>query len=54
MPQTIVELLKKGAEANQADKFRKSNLIHLPADYKLCLGALFLIHLYFVLETEHA
>lgn len=38
MPQTIVELLKKGAAANQADKFRKSNLIHLPAEGTLVIS----------------
>jgi hypothetical protein len=30
MPQTIIELLNKGAEANGADKFRCGNLIRLP------------------------
>jgi len=31
MPQTIIDLLNKGMEANNADKFRRGNLIHLPA-----------------------
>jgi len=31
MPQTIVDLLNKGVEANNTDKFRRGNLIHLPA-----------------------
>lgn len=31
MPQTIIDLLNKGMEANHADKFRRGNLIHLPA-----------------------
>ncbi|MHC4528272.1 MAG: metallophosphoesterase [Planctomycetota bacterium] len=31
MPQTIVDLLKDGAEANHADRSRQGNLIHLPA-----------------------
>jgi len=35
MPQTIVDLLKKGAEANHADRFRRGNLINLPADGSL-------------------
>ena len=32
MPQTIIDLLNKGIEASNADKFRRGNLIHLPAD----------------------
>jgi hypothetical protein len=32
MPQTIIDLLNKGAKANHADKFRRGNIIHLPAD----------------------
>jgi hypothetical protein len=32
MPQTIVDLLNKGIEANNADKYRRDNLICLPAD----------------------
>ena len=31
MPQTIVDLLNKGIEANHADKYRRDNLIYLPA-----------------------
>jgi len=31
MPQTIVDLLNKGVQANNADKFRRGNLIRLPA-----------------------
>ncbi len=32
MPQTIIDLLNKGAEANNADKYRRGNLIRLPAE----------------------
>ncbi|MBN1391908.1 MAG: metallophosphoesterase [Sedimentisphaerales bacterium] len=35
MPQSIIDLLNKGAEANTADKFRRGNIIHLPADGRL-------------------
>jgi hypothetical protein len=35
MPQTIIDLLNKGAEANRADRFREGNLVHLPADGSL-------------------
>lgn len=31
MPQTIIDLLNKAAQANEADPFRRGNLIHLPA-----------------------
>jgi len=31
MPQTIVDLLNEGKEANNADKFRRGNVIYLPA-----------------------
>ena len=31
MPQTVIDLLKQGTEANGADKFRRGNLICLPA-----------------------
>lgn len=31
MPQTVIDLLKQGMEANGADKFRRGNLICLPA-----------------------
>jgi len=37
MPQTIIDLLNKGIEANNADKFRRGNLIHLPADGSLVI-----------------
>ena len=37
MPQTIIDLLNKGIEANDADKFRVGNLIHLPADGSLIM-----------------
>ena len=30
MPQTTIDLLNKGTEANSADKFRRGNLINLP------------------------
>jgi len=32
MPQAIIDLLKRGTEANNADRFRRGNLIYLPAD----------------------
>jgi hypothetical protein len=32
MPQTIIDLLNKGIEANNADKYRRDNLVRLPAD----------------------
>ncbi len=35
MPQTIIDLLNKGVEANSADRFRRGNLIRLPADGSL-------------------
>jgi len=35
MPQTIIDLLNKGIKANNTDKFRRGNLIHLPADGSL-------------------
>jgi len=35
MPQTIIDLLNKGAEANNADRFRRGNLIYLPFDVQL-------------------
>src|SRR4030042_629737 len=31
MPQTIIDLLKNGAHANKADRFRKGNVVCLPA-----------------------
>ncbi len=39
MPQTtIIDLLNKGAEANYADKFRRGNLIRLPAEGSLIIS----------------
>jgi len=35
MPQTIIDLLNKGVEASNADKYRRDNLICLPADGSL-------------------
>lgn len=35
MPQKIVDLLNSGVQANNADKFRHGNLIHLPSDVHL-------------------
>ena len=35
MPQIIIDLLNKGIEANHADKYRRDNLIRLPADGSL-------------------
>jgi hypothetical protein len=35
MPQTIVDLLEKGVQANNYDSFRRGNLINLPADTRL-------------------
>jgi len=37
MPQTIIELLNKGRDANTADKFRRGNIIHLPAESSLII-----------------
>jgi len=37
MPQTIVDLLNKGIEAVNADKFRRDNLIHLPVEGTLII-----------------
>lgn len=37
MPQTIIELLNKGREANTEDKFRRGNIIHLPAECSLII-----------------
>jgi len=37
MPQTIVDLLNEGTEANNADKYRRDNLICLPAEGSLIL-----------------
>ena len=38
MPQTVTDLLKKGIEANHADKFRRHNVVHLPAEGCLILS----------------
>ena len=38
MPQTIIDLLNKGAEAGNTDRFRRANLIHLPADGSLIVA----------------
>ncbi len=35
MPQTIIDLLNRGVEASNADKYRRDNLICLPADGSL-------------------
>lgn len=37
MPQTIIDLLNKGIEAGNADKFRRGNVVHLPADGSLII-----------------
>lgn len=37
MPQTIVDLLNQGTQANNADKYRRDNLICLPAEGNLIL-----------------
>src|SRR4030042_4752971 len=37
MPQTVIDLLKKGIEANNADIFRHGNLLHLPVDGDLVI-----------------
>jgi len=37
MPQTVIDLLSKAVEANHADKYRRANLVHLPADGSLIL-----------------
>ena len=38
MPQAIIDLLKKGVEVNNADGFRRGNLICLPADGSLVIA----------------
>jgi hypothetical protein len=35
MPQTIIDLLNKSTQANLEDKFRRGNVIHLPAEGSL-------------------
>ena len=37
MPQTIIELLNKGIEILNADKFRKANVVHLPPEGNLII-----------------
>jgi len=37
MPQTIVDLLNKGKQAASANRFRRGNLIHLPAEGSLII-----------------
>ena len=37
MPQTIIDLLNKGIETGNADKFRRGNVIHLPAEGSLII-----------------
>jgi len=37
MPQTTIDLLNKGTQANSADKFRRGNVIHLPAEGDLII-----------------
>jgi len=37
MPQTIIDLLNEGTQANNADKYRRDNLICLPSDGSLIL-----------------
>jgi len=38
MPQTIIDLLKRGVEVNNADRFRQGNLICLPAEGSLVMA----------------
>jgi hypothetical protein len=38
MPQTTIDLLNKGIRANQTDRFRRANLICLPATGSLVVG----------------
>ena len=38
MPQTIIDLLKKGVEVNSTDRFRQGNLICLPAEGSLMIA----------------
>jgi len=37
MPQTVIDLLNDGAEANVADNFRQENVIHLPAEGRVII-----------------
>lgn len=38
MPRTTSELFNKGIDANRSDRFRRANLIHLPAEGSLVIG----------------
>lgn len=38
MPQTTIDLLNRGIRANQTDKFRRGNLVHLPASGSLVIS----------------
>jgi hypothetical protein len=38
MPQTTIDLLNRGIQANHTDKFRRGNLIHLPAEGSLVVS----------------
>jgi len=38
MPQTVIDLLNEGVEANNTDEFRRGNLIHLPAQGSLIVS----------------
>jgi predicted phosphodiesterase len=38
MPQTTIDLLNKGIRANQTDRFRRANLICLPAEGSVVVG----------------
>jgi len=38
MPQTTIDLLNRGIQANHTDKFRRGNLVHLPARGSLVVG----------------
>lgn len=38
MPETIIDLLKNGIEANKADKFRRGNLVCLPGEGNLVIS----------------
>ena len=37
MPQATVDLLNQGTQANSADKFRRGNVVHLPAEGELII-----------------
>jgi len=38
MPQTTIDLLNRGIQVNQTDKFRRGNLVHLPASGSLVVS----------------